>query len=142
MASHYSTQQKAEVIDMSRQGNTSVQIGKETGLPVSTVGDWVRAARDLAIAEDRDPLLVNGEYRLAFLGQVIQQSQLAELLAMIERGESTLKYGLLTNVIKGTSMDKAHNALRHPPPTIQAQNVLIVLNAKEPGNAIEGEVVE
>jgi hypothetical protein len=34
------------------------------------------------------------------------------------------------NAIKGTAQDKIHNALQRP--VVQAQNVLIVLNAKEP----------
>ena len=140
MGSQYSTETKAEVIEMSRQGVTSPQIAQKLGVPRRTASDWLKAARDLAIAEDRDPRLVDGEYRLAYMGQQIQEAQLRELAAKIDAGESVLHYIIPVNAVKGTSMDKVHNVLRHPQPTIQAQNVLIVLNAKEP--IIEGEVVE
>ena len=137
MPSQYSTETKAEVIEMSRQGVTTPQIAQKLDIPRRTANQWLKIARDLAIAEDRDPLLVDGEYRLAFLGQRIQESQLEELAGMIERGESTLKYMVPTNITKGTSYDK----IMKQPTTIQAQSIVInFIEASPP--AIEGEVVE
>ncbi len=91
---------------MARQGDTSVQIRRETGLPVSTIGDWLKAARDLANEEDRDPRLVDREYRLTFMGQELQEVQLAELEAKVLAGESILSYIVPLNILKGTSFDK------------------------------------
>ncbi len=121
MPSQYSTKVKAEVIEMARQGETSVQIGQETGLPRSTITDWLKAARDLAKAEDRDPRLVDREYRLTFMGQELQEVQLAELQAKVDAGESILQYMVPLNILKGTSYDK----VQKQPGTIQTQNIQI-----------------
>ena len=91
---------------MARQGMTSVQIKEETNVPAGTAADWIRIARREAQAENRDPMLTDGSYRLAFLGQRIQQSQLEELVKKIENDESTLPWGVLTNIITGTNTDK------------------------------------
>ncbi len=127
MPSQYSTETKAEVIEMGRQGTPSRQIARKLSVPLRTAQDWLQHARELAIAEDRDPRLVDGEYRLAYMGQMIQESQLNELADMIGRGESTLKYGLLTNVIKGTSIDK----VQKQPVSIGTQNVQVIFNFQD-----------
>jgi transposase-like protein len=121
MASQYSTQVKAEVIEMSRQGVTTPQIAQKLDVPRRTLSDWLKAARDLALAEDRDPRLVDGEYRLAYMGQQIQEAQLEELAAKIDAGESVLNYIIPVNALKGTSIDK----VAKQPTTIQAQNIQI-----------------
>ena len=126
-SSQYDTETKAQVIEDARQGRTSLQISADRGIPASTARTWIGKARDLAIAEDRDPRLTDGEYRLAFLGQQIQQSQLEELTAMVERGESTLKYMVPTNIIKGTSFDK----IIKQPTTIGTQHVQVIFNFKD-----------
>ncbi len=127
MPSQYSTETKAEVIEMARQGVATPQIARKLDIPRRTANQWLKIARDLAIAEDRDPRLVDGEYRLAYMGQMIQESQLNELAEMIERGESTLKYMVPTNITKGTSFDK----IQKNPTTIGTQNVQIIFHFKD-----------
>ena len=106
MGSQYGTETKAEVIEMSRQGVTTPQIAQKLGLPRRTASDWLKAARELAKVEDRDPRLVDREYRLAFMGQELQEVQLAELQAKVDAGESILPYMVPLNILKGTSFDK------------------------------------
>ena len=107
----YPDKVKAEVIEMARQGESMRVIAEKRNLPERTAQYWVQQAREDAEAENRDPMLTSGSYRLAFLGQKIQQSQLEELVAMIMDGNPTLKtYGLLTNIITNTSVDKVHRA--------------------------------
>ena len=96
---------------MARQGEPMRVIAEKRNLPERTAQYWVQQAREEAEAQDRDPMLTSGSYRLAFLGQKIQQSQLEELVQMIMEGEPTLRtYGLLTNIITNTSVDKVHRA--------------------------------
>ncbi len=107
----YPDKVKAEVIEMARQGEPMRVIAEKRNLPERTAQYWVQQAREEAEAQDRDPMLTSGSYRLAFLGQKIQQSQLEELVQMIMEGEPTLRtYGLLTNIITNTSVDKVHRA--------------------------------
>ena len=107
----YPDKVKAEVIEMARQGEPMRVIAEKRNLPERTAQYWVQQAREEAEAQDRDPMLTSGSYRLAFLGQKIQQSQLEEMVRMIMDGEPTLRqYGLLTNIITNTSVDKVHRA--------------------------------
>ena len=97
---------KAKVIEAVRQGEVLPAIAEKLNVVPRTARYWVQQAREEAEATDRDPMLTSGSYRLAFLGQKIQQSQLEELVAMIQAGDSTLKHALVTNVITGTHIDK------------------------------------
>ena len=72
----YPDKVKAEVIEMARQGEPMRVIAEKRNLPERTAQYWVQQAREEAEAQDRDPMLTSGSYRLAFLGQKIQQSQL------------------------------------------------------------------
>ncbi len=112
MAKTYrSDKSKAEVVEMVRQGETLPTVAEKLNVPGRTARHWVKQARDEAEAQDRDPMLTSGSYRLAFLGQKIQQSQLEEMVQMIMDGEPTLRqFGLLTNIITNTSVDKVHRA--------------------------------
>ncbi|MEE9149940.1 MAG: helix-turn-helix domain-containing protein [Candidatus Tectomicrobia bacterium] len=102
---------KAKVIEAVRQGEVLPVVAEKLNVVPRTARHWVQQAREEAEATDRDPMLTSGSYRLAFLGQKIQQSQLEELVTMILDGEPTLKtYGLLTNIITNTSVDKVHRA--------------------------------
>ena len=103
---HRSTGVQAMVIDSSRQGETPRSIARKSKVPLRTVQDWLKAARDLANEEDRDPRLVDREYRLTFMGQELQEVQLAELQAKVDAGESILTYIVPLNILKGTSFDK------------------------------------
>ena len=107
----YPDKVKAKVIEAARQGEILPAVAEKLNVPGRTARYWVKQARDEAEAENRDPMLTSGSYRLAFLGQKIQQSQLEELVQMIMEGEPTLRtYGLLTNIITNTSVDKVHRA--------------------------------
>lgn len=97
---------KAKVIEAVRQGEVLPAIAEKLNVPGRTARYWVKQARDEAEAQNRDPMLTSGAYRISFLGQKLQFSQLQELVAMVEAGESTLKWGLLTNVITNTNVDK------------------------------------
>ncbi len=122
---------------MSRQGVTTPQIAEKLSVPERTARQWLKIARDLAMAKDRDPRLVDGEYRLAYMGQQIQEAQLEELAAKIDAGESVLNYIIPVNALKGTSIDK----VAKQPPTLNAQTINInFISQAEP--IIEGEVVE
>ncbi len=99
---------KAKVIEAVRQGEVLPAIAEKLNVPGRTARHWVKQARDEAEAQNRDPMLTSGAYRISFLGQKLQFSQLQELVAMVEAGESTLKWGLLTNVITNTNVDKIH----------------------------------
>lgn len=102
---------KAKVIEAVRQGEVLPVVAEKLNVVPRTARYWVQQAREEAEATDRDPMLTSGSYRLAFLGQKIQQSQLEELVSMVMAGEPTLKtYGLLTNIITNTSVDKVHRA--------------------------------
>lgn len=94
------------VIDSARQGETPRAIALKSDVKLRTVQDWLKAARDLANEEDRDPRLVDREYRLTFMGQELQEVQLAELEAKVLAGESILSYIVPLNILKGTSFDK------------------------------------
>ncbi len=134
--SQYDTETKAQVLDDARRGRTSLQISADHGIPASTARTWIGKARKLAIAEDRDPRLVDGEYRLAYMGQLIQESQLNDLAEMIERGESTLKYMVPTNITKGTSYDKIQKESAPANPGGVIVNIIF-----KDAPIIEGEVV-
>jgi len=106
----YPAKVKAEVIEAARQGEGPI-VAEKLNVPARSARRWIQDARAEAEATDRDPMLTSGSYRLAFLGQKIQQSQLEELVSMVMAGEPTLKtYGLLTNIITNTSVDKVHRA--------------------------------
>ena len=102
----YPDKVKAKVIEAARQGEILPAVAEKLNVPARTARYWVKQARDEAEAQDRDPMLTSGAYRISFLGQKLQFSQLQELVAMVEAGESTLKWGLLTNVITNTNVDK------------------------------------
>jgi len=99
---------KAKVVEAVRQGEVLPAIAEKLNVVPRTARYWVQQAREEAEAENRDPMLTDGSYRISFLGQKLQMSQLQELVAMVEAGESTLKWGLLTNVITNTNVDKIH----------------------------------
>lgn len=102
----YPDKLKAQVIESARQGEVLPAVAEKLNIVPRTARHWVQQAREEAEAENRDPMLTDGSYRLSFLGQKIQQSQLEEMVALIINGESTLKHALVTNVITGTHIDK------------------------------------
>ncbi len=107
MPSQYSDKLRVKAVDIARKdGATSLQIAEKVNVPARTVSDWLKAARDLANEEDRDPRLVDREYRLTFMGQELQEVQLAELQAKVDANESILSYMVPLNILKGTSFDK------------------------------------
>jgi len=100
------TKVQAMVVDSARQGETPRSIARKSSVPLRTVQDWLKHARDLAELEDRDPRLVDREYRLTFMGQELQEVQLIQLQAKVDAGESILGYIVPLNCLKGTSFDK------------------------------------
>ena len=90
------------------------------------------------MAENRDPLLVNGEYRRAFMAQQLIEEGMEQLK---ESGEPLHKYLVPLNIIAGTAIDKVMKSQEKP--SIQAQNVTINVYGEPPPqleNIIEGEV--
>ena len=143
MPSQYSDEVRAAVISDGELGRTSVQIGRERNLPVSTVSDWLRDSRAKATAENRDPMLVDGEYRRAFMAQQLTEEALQSLKAS---GDPLHKYLVPLNIIAGTAIDKVFKSREQPLPQNLTQ-VLVVLNCNTPEELeamtkgyIEGEV--
>jgi len=133
--SKYNDSVRAQVLADGELGKTSVSIGRERNLPTSTVGDWLRDAREKAMAENRDPLLVSGEYRRAFMAQQLIEEGMQQLK---ESGEPLHKYLVPLNIIAGTAIDKVMKSQEKP--NIQAQNVTINVYGEPPPMLIEGEV--
>lgn len=128
MPSQYSDETRAAVISDGQLGRPSSQISRERNLPAGTVKDWLQAARAKAVAENRDPMLVDGEYRRAFLAQQLTEEALQSLK---ESGDPLHKYLVPLNIIAGTAIDKVFKSREQPSPQNLTQ-VLVVLNCNTP----------
>ncbi len=95
------------------------QLNETVGL--TTIWDWFHEDEEAVTTRNKQRLLMAQERDL----DIVYQAQ--TIL------QDRMKDGSLyeVNAIKGTAQDKIHNALQRPV-AVQAQNVLIVLNAKEP----------
>ncbi len=137
MPSQYDTETKAQALALLELGKPASHVAQEMSLPERTVSRWAMRWRQMA-AEEGDRILTEEDYRLA-----VRTSQLLhDALDQMEGKEDLWKYLVPLNIVRGTAIDKILK--RQEPkyaPAVQAQNVLIVLNAKEP-ETIEGEVVK
>src|SRR3990167_7757219 len=104
--SKYPDELRAEAIAGAERGLNSPMIAAETNVPARTVRDWVRLAKEQAQLEDRDPMLVNREYRLAFMAQAINERQLEEIADLADTDKPTIGYILPVNALRGTAIDK------------------------------------
>jgi len=129
MPSQYETKVPAEVLADARLGKTGRQIATERNLPERTTQHWLKAAREKAQAENRDPLLYDGEYRLAFMTQELTEQAVESLK---DSGQPLYKYLVPLNVVRGTAIDKIARASQLPQVSIQADKLLIVLNSPKP----------
>ena len=128
MPSKYSDELKAEVLADARLGRPTSQIGLERNLPRTTIQDWIHHAKELARSENRDPLLFDGEYRIAFMTQDLTEQAIESLK---ESGEPLHKYLVPLNIIRGTAIDKVMRQKEQSQPQNLAQ-LVIVINANEP----------
>src|SRR3990172_1304002 len=142
MPSKYSDELKAEVLADARLGRPTSQIGMERNLPRTTIQDWIHDAKELARSENRDPLLFDGEYRIAFMTQDLTEQAIESLK---ESGEPLHKYLVPLNIIRGTAIDKVMRQKEQSQPQNLAQLVIVVNAAAplpEPEIVIEGEIVD
>ena len=142
MPSKYSDELKAEVLADARLGRPTSQIGMERNLPRTTIQDWIHDAKELARSENRDPLLFDGEYRIAFMTQDLTEQAIESLK---ESGEPLHKYLVPLNIVRGTAIDKVLKQREQSQPQNLAQLVIVVNAAAplpEPEIVIEGEIVD
>ena len=145
MPSQYSDEVRAAVISDGELGRPARQIAEERNVSVRTTQEWLADARAKAVAENRDPMLVDGEYRRAFMAQQLTEEALQSLKAS---GDPLHKYLVPLNIIAGTAIDKVFKSREQPLPQNLTQ-VLIILNANTPEEVearakryIEGEARE
>ena len=139
MPSKYSDEVKAEVLAGARLGRTARQIAAERNLPERTTQEWIHDARELAQAKDRDPFLVDGEYRIAFMTQDLTEQAIESLK---ESGQPLYKYLVPLNIVRGTAIDKVMKQREATQPRDLAQLVIVINAARPPQDRIEGEIVE
>ena len=127
MPSKYSDEIRAAVISDAELGRPARQIAGERNVSVRTTQEWLADARAKAVAENRDPLLVDGEYRRAFMAQQLTEEALQSLK---ESGDPLYKYLVPLNIIAGTAIDKVLKNREQPPQNLT--QVLVVLNCNTP----------
>ena len=133
---HHPDKVKAEVIAGARAGVPLRIVAAETKVPLRTAEEWVQRAKEAALAEGRDPMLIDGEYRVAFLAQQVNERQLEHLTT--KEGDELLKWMVPTNILRGTAIDKIMkqpekssspnitiNVTIQPKPTIEADYTVI-----------------
>lgn len=136
--------QRARVIAAARIGEPLREVAVKEDIPERTVQQWVHDAKLKAAAEGRDPLLVDGEYRIAFMAQTLTEGALNSLA---ESGEPLHKYLVPLNIVRGTAVDKVLKARDGDAPTHLTQVLIIresppALAPPDVVDALEGEVVE
>ena len=104
--SKYPDEVRAQVVAGARAGLPSPRIAAETNVPARTVREWITHAKEQAQLENRDPLLMNREYRLAFMAQAINEHQLEEIADLADQGKPTTNLVIPVNALRGTSIDK------------------------------------
>src|SRR3990167_6703090 len=105
------TKQKATVLAAARLGTPTPMIAVETNVPARTVRGWLQQAREKAQAENRDPPLYDGEYRLAFMTQELPEQAVESLK---DSDQPLYKYLVPLTVIRGTAIDKIARASQLP----------------------------
>ena len=124
---------KAQALVLVDKGYSAQHAARELNIPERSVQRWTERFR--ALSDNEDDRLRQDHYRLA--------QRCVELthdgLDGIEEDGDAKKHLITLNAILGTNVDKILK--RAPASPIQAQNVLIVVNAARP-DVVEGEVVE
>lgn len=152
---HLPDEPKARVLALSAEGYSNGNISALTAIPARTVRRWVKRGREVACNEEH-PLMMQDWYRIIRRSQGMMHSTLdiseeyAEYaqsegthpLAVISRAvaqQLVMKGASTYNFFAGTGSDKVLKDSQ--PTTVQAKNVLIVLNAERPEvvDAIEVE---
>ena len=101
MASQYSTETKAEVLALVRQGEPADRAGAACGVPARTAQLWAKRFRQIA-AEEGDREIIDEDYRLA-----LRSSQLIhDAYDSIEEEGTAQKHLIALNAIRGTAIDK------------------------------------
>ncbi len=101
MASQYSSETKAEVLALVRQGETADRAGAACGVPARTAQLWAKRFREIA-AEEGDREIIDEDYRLA-----LRSSQLIhDAYDSIEEEGNAAKHLIALNAIRGTAIDK------------------------------------
>ncbi len=136
MPSQYDTETKAQALALLRWGKPAQHVAVELGIPERTVQNWAQRWRQIA-AEQDDKELLDEHYRIARRAMELTHEALDRLADV----DDIHKYLVPLNIVAGTHVDKIlkRKEAKHPP--VQAQNVLIVVNAQKPEQVIEGEVV-
>ena len=143
MASQYDTETKAQALALLELGKPASHVAQEVRIPERTVSRWAMRWREMA-AQEGDRLLTEEDYRLA-----VRTSQLLhDALDQMEGRDDLHKYLVPLNIVRGTAIDKILKRKEAKNLPVQAQNVLIVVNALEPvtgqddqAGSIEGEVI-
>ena len=126
---------KGQVLAGIREGKTLQTVAAETNVPYRTAADWVQRAREKALAEHRDPMLTDGEYRVAFLAQQINERQLEHLTT--KDGDELLKWMVPTNILRGTAIDKVFKSKESRQPNFSGP-ITIILNA-HPSDIVDSD---
>lgn len=142
MPSKFDTETKAKALGLARLGKTSPHIAAEikavdsVDVPERTIREWVHEARELAISDDRDRLLVDGEYRLAMQTQALTD---AAVDSLVDSGEPLHKYLVPLNIVRGTAIDKILRSRERHAPTTAIQINVVGPDSKP---IVEGHAVE
>lgn len=135
MPSQYDTETHAQALALIQLGKPASHVAQDLQLPERTVQNWALRWRQIA-AEEGDRILTDEDYRLA-----VRTSHLIhDALDQLEGRPDTYKHLVSLNVIRGTAIDKILKRKQGAQPTVNADKVLIVVNAAKP-DIIEGEVV-
>ena len=139
--SKYPDEVRAQVVAGARAGLPSPRIAAETNVPARTVREWISHAKEQAQLENRDPLLMNREYRLAFMAQAINEHQLEEVADLADQGKPTTSLILPVNALRGTAIDKVLKQREQSQPQNLAQLVIVINAQQQPEpDYIEAEI--
>src|SRR3990167_1904401 len=139
--SKYPDEVRAQVAAAARAGLPSPRIAAETNVPARTVREWITHAKEQAQLENRDPLLMNREYRLAFMAQAINEHQLEEVADLADQGKPTTSLILPVNALRGTAIDKVLKQREQSKPQNLAQLVIVINAQQQPEpDYIEAEI--
>lgn len=124
----------ARVIALAEQGYSARHAGELVGISERQAQRWVKRSRELT--GETNSILDKWKRRSLQALDIIGDG--LDLIEEDDTRQLALKNLQTLNIIAGTGTDKLQ---KDTTPPVQAQNVLIVVNAARPG-VIEGEIVE
>lgn len=147
---HAPDEPKVRALALRDEGYSCEAIGPMVGVTGRTVQNWVARFRKVSRNQET-PEIQDDWVRIVRRSQGVQHAVLSVVegyatiaqndgvgpladIARIVASKELLKQGLLANVYSGTGTDKLQ---KESTPTVNAQNVLIVLNAERPVGAID-----